>query len=262
MGSEDTPAVDIEFRMTASERWLAAQHGSSRAFGRVKGKYEWEKFREMVPSYQRAGRRGSLDHGADNHSSISFSSFATDWNKMVDDLSVNECPSFTYKTASHMQIAFKRTLKNSNEKLTLRSHSQQLHSLQQSLDETPDGMQAEFTSPNESTQVRPAPNATAIETQARPDTVNAQVQTCSELGCLANTQPTSRRKPKRCARCGLDKLHDNFSDWHDPPPQPSTGTGHENLQKENQYHKFCTTPDNKIQPNYPLREGQRHPPRR
>jgi len=270
-GSEDTPAVDIEFDMTASERWLAAQHGRSRAFGRVKGKYEWEKFRQMVPSYQRAGRRGSLDHGADNHSSISFSSFATDWNKMVDDLSVNECPSFTYKTASLMQIAFKRTLKSSNEKLTLRSHSQQLHSLQQSLDETPDDMQAEFTSPNESTRVRPAPNATDIETQARPETVNAQVQvqTCCELGlggCLANSQPTNTRKPKRCRNCGVSSEHDNFRQWHSQPPLPVTGNGSENLRNTaaNQVHDFCNTPNNEIQIGlgYPLKEGQRHPRRR
>ena len=150
-------------------------------------------------------------------------------------------------------------------------HSQQLHSLQQSLDETPDDMQAEFTSPNESTRVRPAPNATDIETQARPEIVNAQVQvqTCCELGlggCLANSQPTNTRKPKRCRNCGVSSEHDNFRQWHSQPPLPVTGNGSENLRNTaaNQVHDFCNTPNNEIRIGlgYPLKEGQRHPRRR
>jgi hypothetical protein len=161
-----------------------------------------------------------------------------------------------------MQLAIKKMLKNSNEKLTQLPHAPQLELLHHSLQETSDEIQAEFTSPNDPTRVRPAPSMSDIETQACPDTANAQVQTCSELGLggfLATSAPAKTKKSKRCRKCGLRESDNNkFKQWHERPSQPKSGNRSDNLRNtaENQVHKFCTTPPNERKPGYPLEEHE------
>ena len=58
-------------------------------------------FTENITKYQ-----GSTTDEADSYSLIRFSDFANDWNKWLSGLG-NEKPKVTYKTAIHLQEAFK-----------------------------------------------------------------------------------------------------------------------------------------------------------
>ncbi len=69
---------------------------------------------------------------ADNYSSISFSAFAEDWNKWVTSLGYTHS-TVTYKTASHLQQAFKVAKKSANKKATICPHREDINALKQNL---------------------------------------------------------------------------------------------------------------------------------
>ena len=70
---------------------------------KVNGKNKWAFFKEEYPKFQ-----GAAGSEADNYSSISWSAFADSWNEKVAKLTNGEQPEFTYKSASHLQEAFKK----------------------------------------------------------------------------------------------------------------------------------------------------------
>ena len=67
----------------------------------IHGRNEGAFFKEEYPKFQ-----GAAGSEADNYSS--WSAFADSWNEKVAKLANIEQPEFTYKSASHLQEAFKK----------------------------------------------------------------------------------------------------------------------------------------------------------
>ena len=101
-------------------RWLAACFGRWRASGKVKDSNKWNFFRQKYPNFQ--DTVGGLGGDADNYSSVNFSAFAKQWNDHVASLGTTK-PSFTYKTAIHLQETFKQIGINSRRITTLLTHT-------------------------------------------------------------------------------------------------------------------------------------------
>ena len=91
---------------------------------KVNGRNEWAFFKEEYPKFQ-----GAAGSEADNYSSISWSAFPDSWNEKVTKLANGEQPEFTYKSASHLQEAFKKLGLRVREASTLLSHTQSIAQL-------------------------------------------------------------------------------------------------------------------------------------
>ncbi len=83
-------------------------------------------FKQQYPNFQ--GTVGGLGGEDDNYSSINFSAFAEQWNDHVASLGTTK-PSFTYKTASHLQEAFKQMGITSRRTTTLLPHNERISNL-------------------------------------------------------------------------------------------------------------------------------------
>ena len=102
----------------------STRFGRYKSCNEVNGRNEWAFFKEEYPKFQ-----GAAGSEADNYSSISWSAFADSWNEKVAKLANGEQPEFTYKSASHLQEAFKKLGLRAREASTLLSHTQSIAQL-------------------------------------------------------------------------------------------------------------------------------------
>jgi hypothetical protein len=207
--------------LTDSSRWLALNFGRWRPSGRVKSSEEWEYFKSNLPRFQSGA--GNSDE-ADNHSSFQWSAYADDWNKMVASLGSNK-PSFTYKTASLLQDAYKSWQKRARRDTTILPHTAIITDLQNRHTSSSSNQQfaRQFVATEYPSRARPrvSTKESSVQTNltgkgddgdsdSESDTLESPAERARRLG---NSKKRRRKNAApRCRRCGK---HWNIDPWKD-----------------------------------------------
>eukprot|EP00984_Skeletonema_dohrnii_P030402 scaffold21816_cov133-Skeletonema_dohrnii-CCMP3373.AAC.1 len=231
-------------KMPASSQWMAGLSGRIRPFEKVRGHDEWKYFEEHFIDYHGSGGE------ADNHSSINWSAFADGWNTMVDDLGRTK-PLVTYKSASHLQHAYKSMLKRRRQEATLRPHTQSLRDLheQHTNAETRARYLPQFATPVPATTAQPFVDAMETENE-QAATYDGDVEEDAPQNAAA---PRRRRQNRghRCRKCGQEYAHETWKPLH---VMPMTEGGLRN-QDGGRVWDFCTVPANQYEAGFPCLEG-------
>jgi len=241
-------------KMPASSQWLARLEGKYRPYEKVRGHDEWKYFEEHYVDYHGSGG------GADNHTSINWSAFADGWNKMVDGLGRSK-PSMTYKSASHLQHAYKTKLRRDRQAATLRPHTQRLNDLKVKHTNAANREQyaTQFATPVAATTAQPFVDAMETEEQEGA-TYDADDEQAVEAPAASK-----RRKRKsslhRCRKCGREHAHPDWARYH----QVSTRDIGGRMLRDNsaKVWELCTVPEEHWLDGFPcLDTSQRMPPRK
>lgn len=215
---------------------------------------------------------------ADNHRHCNFSAFAKDFNLWVSELSHNEKPQVTYKTASHLQDAYDIKKKRANASASRRPHVDNLTTLQEQLrDETVnETYENEFVQPIAPSLACP-PSARRVVEQR-----NVEIQTEGDLiiedeffdSIMENHAEVPKRKRRRrnkthkprCRQCGQCYTADEWRSLHEFPTQ-----NEEDLpsRKQNRYllnrfkaHQHCAVPESQYEDGFPCLPITKKMPRR
>ena len=266
--------LDAAIKMPPSSSWLAKLTGRNRPAEKVRSHEEWEFFKENVLRFQGGGEAGE----ADNYSGIRWSAFAASWNNWVDTLGHSK-PTVTYKSASHLQDAYKSMKRRAVQQATLRPHTQTIRELRSSHTnrEAAVAYLPEFAQPEPPTVAQPFVDAMDVDI--------GNTDTVAHVGCQtdyngddeseesANPKPKKRKQKasknlQRCRQCGHEYAHDDWKPFHVVTRSEDdsrcggkfvNGTGGGNYRK---IWKYCKVPASDYMPGYPLEEGKSHPRRR
>jgi len=265
MGATIDKVCEMFNKMPSSARWMAEQHGRWRPPGRVKTKEEWVYFDDNLLRFQ-----GNAGEEADNHSSFNFSAFADDFNKWVNGLG-DSFPLVTYKSASHLQDAFKSKMKRANRESTRRPHVDDLDALQLTHRDEIDqrNYTAEFQETDAPSRPIPPPAATDLET--RPitrDTASQTEEDFSEFHDALEMQPPSNKRKRgksnratakdRCRMCGKEWALPQWQSMHLPEDESTS------LRKTDGFmpHMHCNVPVHQRETGFPVLNMSKPMPRR
>lgn len=238
----------------ASSRWLASQHGHKRGMSRVHGKDEWDYFKQRYLDFQ-----GDKSDEADSYTSINFSTYASEWNNWVHSLG-ETLPTVTYKTASHLQDAFKIMKQQTIRHSTVRPVLENLANLRRTHrePEPAHNLPEEFVDANTGERVIPVHNAVQVELDSEFfDAVSEEEVTVEPKRRRKRRREVKRRKPQRCRKCGHPWRTDRWITYHCIP----TATTHNNRvnQLGRRAADHCTVPEAIRALGFPLPYGARFP---
>ena len=248
-------------KMPASSQWLARFEGKFRPYEKVRGHDEWAYFEEHYVDYHGSGG------GADNHTSINWSAFADGWNKMIDGLGRSK-PWMTYKSASHLQHAYKTKLRRDRQAATLRPHTQRLNALKDKHTNAANREQyvTQFATPVAATTAQPFVDAAMNlgDNNQVPNNNQAQTDAAPTYdGDLEDAPAASKRKrsnrPHRCRKCGKQYAH---RDWKHLHVMPQVGSVLRN-QEDNKFIKvwdYCRVPEEQYEEGFPCLDTSKRMP--
>lgn len=255
-----------------SSRWLAAYFGRWRPSGRVKGRDEWEYFKENIDGFQRgAGNSGE----ADNYSSIQFPAFADHWNQWVASLGNNK-PCVTYKSASHLQDAHKLLQRWARRDSTILPHADNIDNLQERHTSTAGNQRFinQFIEPENPTRSRPVNLVRAFGTQTDStgdimgDDIGPSPPEMSETPYqLAMRTGNGRRRRRanakpRCRRCGKQWSRPDWKDLHVNNVRERAESNDRTQNRVlrhgdgNQVWDRCEVSPSEFEPNFPCCQGK------
>lgn len=250
-----------------SARWLALTFGRWRPSGRVKSSDEWDYFTTNIARFQGSGSTGE----ANNYSSIQWSAFAEDWNRMVTSLGSSN-PNFTYKTASLLQDAHQTMQKRARRDTTILPHSAGINNLRTS--HTAPASNQRFTNQFVSAEIptRAMPSIRVQHSSAQTDaTGNINAIDCHGSGDDAVGtdfdspaerarrlgQTKRKRSNPRCRRCGKQWSLDQWKQFH-TRPEPVVDADDCRPQNKflwhgegNQVWQHCTVAEAEFEPGFP-----------
>jgi len=191
-------------------------------------------------------------------------------------------PSVTYKTASHLQQAFKDAKKNANEMATIRPHRESIDNLRQNLrdanvnreylshfppTEQPTRTSPVFQSKETQTDITMGVDSRSRDTQT--DVTMMAMPTQPAGKALANTKDgattghIAKRAGRRCRTCG--KVIKDWNNFHIVPLGPTIPGERGSIRYLNlkhRAHEHCTVPPNQREPRFPLAPGAKFPKKR
>eukprot|EP00986_Skeletonema_menzelii_P010611 scaffold5229_cov137-Skeletonema_menzelii.AAC.3 len=241
-------------KMPASSQWLATLNGRLRPFERVRGHDEWAYFEEHFLDYH--GNGG----GADNHSSINWSAFANDWNQMVDGLGQTK-PSMTYKSASHLQQAYKSMVKRRRQQATLRSHNETLRELNEQHTNAATRAQflPQFAPPVQATTAQPFVDA-VMNIEEAP--VEQPLTYDDDMEDVPTASKPKKKRVHRCRKCGRPYADKAWKHLHVLPAAAGAG----NLRNQNgvvtKVWEYCRVPPEQYDTGFPCLEGRMPQPKK
>jgi hypothetical protein len=244
-------------KMPASSQWLATLNGRIRPFEKVRGHDEWKHFEEHYIDYHGSGG------GADNHSSINWSAFATDWNKMVDGLGRTK-PSITYKSASHLQHAYKSMMRRNRQEATLRPHRETLRNLHEQHTNATTRAQflPQFAPPVEATTAQPFVDAVEeapAQVAGAGPTEQALTYDADMDDAPTTTKPKKKKRVQRCRKCGKPYADIAWKSFH---VVPAGSGGNLRNQATPKVWDYCTVPPEQREKDFPCMEGRMPAPKK
>ena len=258
---------NVVVRMTASSQWMANLNGRIRPFDQMRSPDEWDYFVANFLDFQ-----GNSGGEADNHSNMRWSAFADAWNEMVDNLGRSK-PSITYKSASHLQQAFKSMKRRQLQQATLRPHAQRLRELrdEHTNAENRTHYVAQFAAAEPATTSQPFADAMETEEQegATYDADDEQAATNGDNREVddevqQNNEATPKRRTNnhhRCRKCGKEYTHVDWAPYHEVPTRVGICGG---MLKDNSKKVWdvCTVPEEDWEVDFPCLDLTKPMPRR
>ena len=182
---------------------------------------------------------------------IRWSTFAESWNKWVDTLGHSK-PTVTYKSASHLQDAYKSMKRRAVRQATLRPHTQTIRELRSSHTnrEAAVAYLPEFAQPEPPTVAQPFVDATDTVDQDQAPNYDGD---SDEPERAAAHQPRRRKNSgKRCRKCGKEYAHKDWKEFHVVTQAPTSGNLRSNDIKIDEH---CTVPIDQYEPGFQENEG-------
>ena len=182
---------------------------------------------------------------------IRWSTFAESWNKWVDTLGHSK-PTVTYKSASHLQDAYKSMKRRAVRQATLRPHTQTIRELRSSHTnrEAAVAYLQEFAQPEPPTVAQPFVDATDTVDQDQAPNYDGD---SDEPERAAAHQPRRRKNSgKRCRKCGKEYAHKDWKEFHVVTQAPTSGNLRSNDIKIDEH---CTVPIDQYEPGFQENEG-------
>ncbi len=240
--------LDHVMKLPASSQWMATLTGRIRPFEKVRGHDEWEYFEAHFIDYHGSGG------GADNHSSINWSAFAEGWNNMVDSLGRSK-PSVTYKSACHLQHAYKSMLRRRRREATLRPHTQRLQVLhdRHTNAETRAQYLPQFAAPVPATTAQPFVDAAmdiGDHDQAPTYDADLEVDVPQNNDTAAAAPRRRQNRHHRCRTCGKEYATTTWKPFH----KTQTAHGLRNQDGTNT-EISCEVPENQYEVGFPCLQG-------
>ncbi len=237
--------------MPPSSKWLSTLTGRNRSTERIRSNDEWEYFKDNVDNFQGGGASE-----ADNYSGIRWSDFATSWNSWVDTLRHSK-PTVTYKSASHLQDAYKSMKRRAVVAATLRPHTQaitELHDRHTSR-ATAVTYLPEFAQPETPTVAQPSTDAVDAEDQQIAATNYDGDADEPEPGATAVPQRRKRKKSKmRCRKCGREYADDAWMGYHTVARKEVNGRLL--IDNDRKVWETCTVPEEMYDEGFPCLVGR------
>ena len=189
---------------------------------------------------------------------IRWSTFAESWNKWVDTLGHSK-PTVTYKSASHLQDAYKSMKRRAVRQATLRPHTQTIRELRSSHTnrEAAVAYLPEFAQPEPPTVAQPFVDATDTVDQDQAPNYDGD---SDEPERAAAHQPRRRKNSgKRCRKCGKEYAHKDWKEFHVVTQAPTSGNLRSNDIKIDEH---CTVPIDQYEPGFPFLDLTKRMPKR
>ena len=173
------------------------------------------------------------------------------WNKWVDTLGHSK-PTVTYKSASHLQDAYKSMKRRAVRQATLRPHTQTIRELRSSHTnrEAAVAYLPEFAQPEPPTVAQSFVDATDTVDQDQAPNYDGD---SDEPERAAAHQPRRRKNSgKRCRKCGKEYAHKDWKEFHVVTQAPTSGNLRSNDIKIDEH---CTVPIDQYEPGFQENEG-------
>jgi len=180
--------------------------------------------------------------------------------KWVDTLGHSK-PTVTYKSASHLQDAYKSMKRRAVRQATLRPHTQtqtirELRSSHTNREAAVAYLQ-EFAQPEPPTVAQPFVDATDTVDQDQAPNYDGD---SDEPERAAAHQPRRRKNSgKRCRKCGKEYAHKDWKEFHVVTQAPTSGNLRSNDIKIDEH---CTVPIDQYEPGFPFLDLTKRMPKR
>ena len=244
--------AEAAIKMPPSSQWLAHLTGRNRPAEGVRTNEEWDYFKDQLQYFQGGGGAE-----ADNFSGMRWSAMARSWNEMIDSLGATK-PTMTYKSASHLQHAFKIMRRRAVQQATLRQHSHRLNVLHEAHTngDNAAAFRPHFTQPEVATVAQPAVESMDTEEHEQGAAYDAD---------LEEERPTNKRKktsrPNRCRMCGKEWAHADWAKYHVLPTRSVSGG---RILRDNSVKVWdlCTVPEEHWEDGFPVLDTTKRLPKR